>query len=170
MEIINIKAILVAAIVNFVVGFLWYNPKTFGNPWMKEAGLTEESLKSANMAMIFGFSLLFALMLSFAMSPLVIHQMHLYSICNHQLMGTDAAAKSLAESDIAGFMTKYGTEFRTFKHGAFHGFLYSLFVVLPVIGTNALFERKSWKYIFINVGYWALSFMLMGGIISAWQK
>jgi hypothetical protein len=35
------------------------------------------------------------------------------------------------------------------------------------MGTNALFERRSWKYIFMNVGYWALSAAIMGGIISA---
>jgi Protein of unknown function (DUF1761) len=45
-----------------------------------------------------------------------------------------------------------------------------VFLVLPLIGTNALFERKSWKYIFINAGHWTVSLMLMGGIISAWQN
>jgi hypothetical protein len=88
----------------------------------------------------------------------------------NQLQGTDEAAKTLATADIADFMAKYGNEFRTFKHGAFHGLMYGLFFVLPVIGTNGLFERKSWKYIFINVGYWTVSLMLMGGIICAWQK
>ncbi|MFC3811642.1 DUF1761 domain-containing protein [Lacihabitans lacunae] len=169
MELMNIKALIAAAFVNFIVGFLWYNPKTFGNVWMQEAGITEESMKGANMAKIFGFAFLFAVMLSSTVFPMVIHQMHLYSICNHQLMGTDEAAKTMAEADIAAFMEKYGNEFRTFKHGAFHGLLFALFIVLPVIGTNGLFERKSWKYIFINVGYWAVSLTLMGGIICAWQ-
>ncbi|MCP9766625.1 DUF1761 domain-containing protein [Lacihabitans sp. LS3-19] len=170
MELLNWKALLLAAFANFVVGSLWYNPKTFGPAWMREAGLTEESMKKGNMVKIFGFTLLFALMLSTAIFPLVVHQMHLYSICNHQLIGTDLAAKTMAEADIAGFMGKYGNEFRTFKHGAFHGLMFSIFLVLPIQGTNALFEGKSWKYIFINAGYWALSLMLMGGIISGWQK
>jgi hypothetical protein len=43
-------------------------------------------------------------------------------------------------------------------------------LVLPVIGTNALFERKSGKYIFINWGYWAVSMTLMGGTICQWAK
>ena len=55
MEIVNWWAVLVAAFVNFIVGFLWYNPKTFGNVWMKEAGVTEESIKGANMAVILVF-------------------------------------------------------------------------------------------------------------------
>ena len=66
------------------------------------------------------------------------------------------------------FMSKYGSEFRTFKHGAFHGLLCGIFLFLPVLGTNALFERRSWKYILLNVGYWTISAMIMGGIISAW--
>jgi Protein of unknown function (DUF1761) len=170
MEIINWTAVVVAAFVNFIVGFLWYNPKTFGKAWMKEAGITEESMKGTSMVVLFGVSLLFAFMLASTVNSLVIHQMHLFSICMHQLQGTDEAAKAMANADIAGFMGKYGNEFRTFKHGVFHGLLYGIFMVLPIIGTNGLFERKSWKYIFINVGYWTVSLMLMGGIICVWQK
>ncbi|MFN8337892.1 MAG: DUF1761 family protein [Saprospiraceae bacterium] len=38
-----------------------------------------------------------------------------------------------------------------------------------MMAVNALFERKSWKYIFLNVGYWGICAMLMGGVISAWD-
>ena len=37
----NFLAILVAAIAPLVLGFLWYNPKLFGNVWMREAEMTE---------------------------------------------------------------------------------------------------------------------------------
>ena len=60
-------------------------------------------------------------------------------------------------------------EFHTFKHGAFHGVIAALFVVLPTLGTNALYEQKSWKYILINVGYWVVCFALMGGILNVWR-
>jgi len=40
--------------------------------------------------------------------------------------------------------------------------------VLPVMGVNALFERKGFKYIAINVGFWTVSLALMGGIICQW--
>ena len=66
-------------------------------------------------------------------------------------------------------INKYGNEFRTFKHGAFHGLVTVMFLILPIISMNALYENKSWKYIFIHVGYWALSLSLMGGVICAWQ-
>jgi hypothetical protein len=127
---------LFAAFVNFIVGFAWYNPKSFGKVWMKEAVVIEESIKGAYMALIFRFSLLFGFMLASNIISLVIHQMHFFSICMHQLQGTDEAAKAMANADIANFMAKYGTEFRTFKHGVFHRLMYGLFFVLPGIGTN----------------------------------
>ena len=63
------------------------------------------------------------------------------------------------------FMATYGDRFRTFGHGALHGTMIGLFVVLPVMGTNALFERKSLKYVAINVGYWIVTLAIMGGIL-----
>jgi hypothetical protein len=56
----------------------------------------------------------------------------------------------------------------TFKHGAFHGVLISIMIVLPVFATNALFEQKSFKYVAINVGYWVVTFALMSGLLNAW--
>lgn len=73
-----------------------------------------------------------------------------------------------AKESFQVFMNDYGTAFRTFKHGVLHGVLAGIFIVLPVLGTNALFERKSAKYIFINSGYWIVTLGLMGGIICAW--
>lgn len=65
-------------------------------------------------------------------------------------------------------MDNYGNNFRTFKHGALHGFIYSIFIALPLIGVNALYDRRSGKYILINWGYWAVVMTVMGGIICAW--
>lgn len=62
-----------------------------------------------------------------------------------------------------------GAEFQTFKHGALHGVLAALFLGIPVLATNALFDRRSLQYILINAGYWIVSFALMGGILCAWR-
>ena len=66
-------------------------------------------------------------------------------------------------------MNDYGDAFRTFKHGAFHGILAGLFISLPVIATNCLFEQKSFKYAAITSGYWIVVMSIMGGIICAWK-
>jgi hypothetical protein len=58
-------------------------------------------------------------------------------------------------------------EYDSFKHGAFHGVFITIVVVMPVMVTNALFEQKSWKNILINLGYWAVTLALVGGVVDA---
>jgi hypothetical protein len=65
-------------------------------------------------------------------------------------------------------MADYGMTFRTFKHGALHGFITGMLFLFPVLAINALFERKSWKYIIINSAYWLLCVTIMGGIVCGW--
>ena len=161
MEFLNFPAILVAAVSPLIVGFIWYNPKVFGNAWMQAAGMTDEQVKGGNMVKIFGLALLFAFLLATAVPGIVIHQMGVFS-----LVGGDP---SVAMPSYAALMQDYGDAFRTFKHGAFHGVLAGILIVLPVLGTNALFERKSAKYIFINSGYWIVSLGIMGAIICGWK-
>jgi Protein of unknown function (DUF1761) len=169
MELINIKAIIAAAIVNVIIGFTWYNPKVFGEIWMREANLDREAMKKMNMKVVFGSTFIFAFMLAFSLPPLVIHQMGLGSILMNELNSPDFAVKTAATADLSNFMGKYGNNFRSFKHGAFHGLIYTIFLILPVVGMNSLYENRSWKYIAIHVGYWATCLMLMGGIVCAWQ-
>ncbi len=155
----NFLAILGAALIPTVVGFIYYNPKFgLGKAWMNASGVTEDMTKKGNMAVILGVSLLLSAMLSFVLSTLVIHQMHIYSLFDGF---TDAAS----QAEMEGLLATYGDRFRSFGHGALHGAIAGLFIVLPVLGTNALFERKGFKYIAVNVGYWIITLALMGGVI-----
>lgn len=61
---INWLAVLVAALVPTLIGFVWYHPKVMGTVWMKAADMTEEKMKGANMGLIFGLSFFFSLMLA----------------------------------------------------------------------------------------------------------
>lgn len=158
---INFLAILTASVSALVVGFVWYNPNVFGNAWMKAAGMSEEQVKGGNMAKIFGLALLFAIMLAFALQGITIHQMGAFS-----MVGGDIEN---ALPSYQAFMDDYGDAFRTFKHGALHGALAGIFIALPILGTNSLFERKGAKYIFINSGYWIVTLAIMGGIICGWK-
>jgi len=63
-SLINWPAVFVAALSSFMVGGIWYNPKVFGNTWMKESKLKEEELKAASQAKIFGFTGLFSLLMA----------------------------------------------------------------------------------------------------------
>lgn len=154
---IKMWIIPIAAIIPLIIGFLWYNPKTMGTAWIEAVGLTEEQLKGANMGLIFGLSYVFACMMGVVIMALSIHQMGLNSLVNDAGDATMLAAKT--------FKPMVENNFRTFGHGALHGTMAGLFFALPLLGTNALFERKSWKYIWINSGYWIISLALMGGVI-----
>jgi hypothetical protein len=158
---INFLALLVAAASTLVVGFIWYNPKVFGTIWMNESGMTEEKMKGANMPMIFGLSVVYAFFIAFILQMLTIHQFGALG-----MIGGDIEA---AQPSYRAFMADYGTTFRTFGHGALHGFMTGVFLALPLIATNSLYERRSWKYSLVTGGFWIVCFMLMGGIICAWK-
>ncbi|MBC3758517.1 DUF1761 domain-containing protein [Hyunsoonleella sp. SJ7] len=158
---INFLAILVAAISALVVGFIWYNPKVFGTAWMKAAEMSEEKMKGANMGKIFAMAFVFAILLAMSMLSLTVHQIGAMGMVGGDVEG--------ALPSFNAFMADYGTAHRTFGHGALHGFFAGIFIALPILGTNALFERKSAKYILINSGYWMVTLAVMGAIICGWQ-
>lgn len=64
LSLINWLAVVVAALSCFLLGGLWYSPLLFGKAWQRANGFTDEQLKQGNMAKIFGFSFLFALIMS----------------------------------------------------------------------------------------------------------
>lgn len=167
----NFVAIIVAALIPMIIGFIWYHPKVFGNTWMQVAGMTEEKVKTGNMPLIFGLSFLLSLMLAVAINTLAYHD----SFINGALYYvTDGTMKPDPASEAGRWLEYYNTNLaasnHTFKHGAFHGFFIAgLLLALPIMATNALFERKSFKYVAVNVGYWLLTLMLMGGLLAAWQ-
>lgn len=134
MENVNWLAVALAALSTLVIGFAWYNPKTFGNAWMESVGLTEENIKNSNMALIFGLAFVLAMVVAYKLSGGAYH---------HKEIDRNAL------------------------HGAFHGMLYALYFALPVLITNSLFERRSWKGILINSGYWVACFASMGAVLYA---
>jgi hypothetical protein len=159
----NLVTAAVAAIIPLVMGFIWYGPMLFKKAWMKEVGFNEESMKGANMALMLVVSYVLSLLMAFILQTIVIHQFAAQSI----LFGEPGFAEGTGEAYtfLQDFMTTYGDRFRTFGHGASHGAIVGLFIGLPIMGTNAMFERKSFKYVLINVGYWTVTLALMGGIL-----
>lgn len=160
----NITAVLIATLVPLIMGFIWYNPKVLGNAWVKAAGLDEEKMKNANMILIFSLTALLSFMLALVMQSLVIHQIHVGSMLFKQPFNDPNTEIGALYKKL---MDMHGLSYRTFKHGALHGTIGGLFIATPVLTINALFERKSFKYVAINAGYWIITMAIMGGIISA---
>jgi hypothetical protein len=61
---VNWLAVFLAALSAFVLGGLWYGP-LFGKKWQALQGLSDEAMKNANMAAIFGGSFALALVAAF---------------------------------------------------------------------------------------------------------
>jgi hypothetical protein len=162
---LNPLVIILTGLIPTILGFVWYNPKVMGTIWATESGVDMTAKPKMNMILMLGVSILLSIMLASSMLFVTIHQMGLTS------MLADEADMNIPTSELSQtvnmLMTKYGTNFRTFKHGALHGFITSVFMLLPVIATNALYEQKSGKYIAVNWAFWALCFALMGGTICA---
>jgi hypothetical protein len=159
----NFYAILAATLVSLLVGFVWYNPKVFGTIWMNETGMTEEKAQQGNMLKIFGLTIVYSFLISFMLSGMVIHQFGAMG-----MIGGDPSKIDPASSYFA-FMTEYGNAFRSFQHGALHGFITGLLFVLPITAINGLFDHKSWKLILVTGGYWVVTLTIMGAIICGWK-
>jgi hypothetical protein len=155
--------VLLVGLVPLAVGMIWYSPKVFGNAWLNSSGLTPEKLKDFNMLKVYSLTYVFSVLIAMALMPIVIHQMGILSVFGNDPTIKDPNSESYRY--VADFFTKYGQNFRTFKHGAFHGALSAVFFAMPVLGIMVLFEKKSAKYLFIHVGFYLVCFMLMGGLL-----
>lgn len=162
---INFPIVLLSALIPLLVGVVWYSPKVFGNFWMKAAGISPNKPSPAQMAKTLILLVALSIPLAFVLQFLVIHQFHLYSMLAHDpdLMVEGSEIRAFYDST----MERFGMEFRTFKHGAFHGSFSGLLLAMPIIAINGLFEQRNWKYVLVHTGYWMLCMGLMGGLICA---
>lgn len=153
-----------AALIPMIVGSIYYSPLLAGNAWMKTNGFTKESLEGGNMAIILGICYVFALLLTVPVWQMVVHQTGVYgTLAMIEGFGVEG---SEIETYYQNFMAMHGDNHRTFGHGAMHGgVIGGLGIALPIIGINALFERRGWKYIAIHVVYWMITLGLMGGVL-----
>lgn len=65
---INFWAVLVAALVFWTIGALWYSSVLFSKRWQKEVGFKEEEIKKTNLAVVFGTSFLLMLLMVWALN------------------------------------------------------------------------------------------------------
>jgi hypothetical protein len=53
---INWFSVVLATVLAFVTGGLWYSPLLFGNQWAREVGNSDEKIKNSNKALIFSLA------------------------------------------------------------------------------------------------------------------
>ena len=139
---INWLAVLVAGISSFVVGGIWYSPGLFGKAWMKDSNLTEEDIKKGNKGKIFGWTLIFSLLM--------------------------AANLGMFLSDTPAECTGNCAQKTDITWGAIAGFLAGVWTFCA-IAIHSLFELKPWRLILINGFYSVVALTLMGAIIGMWR-
>ena len=153
-----------AALIPMLTGFVWYSGPLFGKHWVRAANFSDGKVPPARMGLILLFTYLLSLLLVLPLSAIVIHQLSLGSVVQRLTSHGDIAAQKWLDDS----MRVYGNEFRTFKHGAFHGVLTAMMIVMPVLGIISLFERKKFSYVAVHAGYWVLTLALAGGILCQW--
>lgn len=139
----NWLAIVVATFVPMIVGFLYYNPKVLGGAWMRANGFSMDSMKNPPKPVMYVVALLLSFLLAFWMR-----------------INVTAPGQQTAPD---------GHSYVTFQHGIAHGIFITVTVLLPVLGTLSIFERRGWNWVFVNLGYWVITLSIMGGILSAWR-
>ena len=136
---VNLWAVLVCAVATMVVGFVWYSPALFANPWMKLMGMDpNDKAKIAEMQKSAGPS--------YAMSMVA-------SILTAFVLG-----KIISVAGVA-----------TAVDGLKIGMVVWLGFVTTVQFTNALFSRQRNKLYLINTGYQLVCYLAMGAILGAWR-
>lgn len=161
----DILILLATALIPLVLGAIWYNKRVFGTAWKTTAGMTEERLRKGNVFVRYGLAFLLSFFVAAILQAIVIHQAHLFSILINEPGFNDPGSE--VHRYFTDFMTKYGSNFRTFKHGAFHGTLAGFLLAMPIVGFISLFERRGFKYFAIHAGFWIVSLALMGGVLCA---
>lgn len=63
----NYLAIITTTALGFLIGGLWYGP-LFGKAWQREVGLSDETIKKANMIKIFGITIILNIIISMNLS------------------------------------------------------------------------------------------------------
>ena len=68
---INFWAVLVSALLTFIIGSLWYSPVMFAKAWMKELGFTPEGMSNSSMVKIFSLAFLLMLIIAFNLAAFI---------------------------------------------------------------------------------------------------
>ena len=135
---INFWAVLVSAIATMVIGFLWYSPMLFANPWMRLMGIDpNDKTKLAELQKGAGKT---------------------YGLA---FFASIASAVVLAK--IIGV-----TSVNTIPYGMKIGFAVWLGFVTTVQLTGALFGKQPAKLYLINTGYQLVCYLVVGAILAKW--
>lgn len=135
---VNYLAILLAVVVSMAAGFLWYSPVILGKQWMRERGLSKESLKAQQKeaGKWYAISAVATVLMAYMLSHVMTLSMNFYG-------------------------------YEALQTGLTTAFFMWLGFVFPVQFTATIFsDNKNWKLLGIYTGYQLVSLLLMGVVLG----
>ena len=139
---LNMWAVLGGGVLAMIIGALWYSPLLFAKSWMSAVGLTEEHMKEVQkkgMGKTYFASFVANVLLSYVLA------------------------------DAVGLVAMAMGQASTFRLGAQVG----IWIWLGFIATSFLnpvfWERRPWKYYWINSLHYLVMLVLLGGMLGAWR-
>lgn len=136
---VNYLAVLVAGVLSVVLGGLWYGP-IFGKKWMALMGINPSMISEADKKNMWR-----SYLMTFVGALLMAY------VLSHVLVFAQSYFQ--ASGVTVGITTAFWS---------WLGF------VAPVSIGAVLWEKKPWSLWFINAGYFLVSLILSGVILSAW--
>jgi hypothetical protein len=141
--VLNIPAVLVAALAAFFFGWIWYGP-LFGKTWAKAMGMKMDKKPDPSVMMRGMVLQIISLLL---MSYVLAHSVQVWrpSVWN-------------AGQDQANHV-----------YGLMGGFFTWLGFFVPMQLHKVAWENKSWKLFLINIGHDFIALQILGQILAAWR-
>ena len=138
---VNWIAVVIAMVVNIVLGFLWYSPKLpTGKIWMRGVGLSEDHKPTPKQ-------------LGVAMTLMVLGSFFMMFVFHH----TNLAYRDAYRLDEAAYSL-------TILDGVMGAVFTWLGFYVPVLWGSVAWENKPWSLFFVNAGYYLVTLLIAGVI------
>jgi|ERR1700733_1417092 uncharacterized protein DUF1761 len=141
LQTLNYLAVLVSAVILWVLGAIWYSPALFAKPWMELLGIKKGEGKQSGLILGMVASFIGDLVLSFILAHIIIWA---------NAFGFATSAFGFANGGVLGVLIWIG------------------FIAAPNL-PQGIYERRPFKLFAINGGYWLVGLFIVGGLLAAWR-
>jgi hypothetical protein len=141
LQTLNYLAIVVSAVILWVLGAIWYSPALFAKPWMELLGIKKGEGKQSGLILGMVASFIGDLVLSFILAHIIIWA---------NAFGFAKSAFGFANGGVLGVLVWIG------------------FIAAPNL-PQGIYEGRPFKLFAINGGYWLVGLFIVGGLLAAWR-
>lgn len=141
LQTLNYLAVLVSAVILWVLGAIWYSPALFAKPWIELLGIKKGEGKQSGLILGMVTSFIGDLVLSFILAHIIIWA---------NAFGFATSAFGFANGGVLGVLIWIG------------------FIAAPNL-PQGIYERRPFKLFAINGGYWLVGLFIVGGLLAAWR-